>query len=404
VSDILFGNRLLVVDDELALCRIIQRTGERCGFEVTVTDDAEEFLRHARMWHATVIIMDLKMPNVDGIELLRSLAAERCAAHIIISSGSDKRILESAMRLGNERGLHMSGLLPKPVRSAELREMLLGFAKIPKDQLRAHLSEALDTKQFFLEFQPKLERASRQIKSVEALARWRHPRYGLVRPDEFIILAEETALINDVTRRVVRLAADQAADWSTANLSIDVAVNLSARDITDSDLPERLTEICREAGVSPESIILELTETGAMREAVQMMEVLTRLRLKGFRLSIDDFGTGYSSLVQLQRLPFSELKIDQSFVSKMMHDKSCQVIVEVILDLARKLEMKSVAEGVEDEETMLALFEMGCDFVQGYYISRPNSAAEITPIITAYAKPAGPSVANLGIARGLRAS
>src|SRR5205823_3668595 len=115
-------------------------------------------------------------------------------------------------------------------------------------------------------------------------------------------------------------------------------------------------------------MMLELTETGAMREAVQMMDVLTRLRLKGFKLSIDDFGTGYSSLVQLQRMPFSEVKIDRSFVVQMMSNHGCKAIVEVIIDLARKLGLKSVAEGVEDQATLISLMEMGCDMAQGYYL------------------------------------
>ncbi len=131
-------------------------------------------------------------------------------------------------------------------------------------------------------------------------------------------------------------------------------------------------------------MILELTETGAMREAVQMMDVLTRLRLKGFRLSIDDFGTGYSSLVQLQRLPFSEIKIDRSFVMQMTKNKGCRVTAEIVVDLARKLELKSVAEGVEDEAALDSLAAMGCDMAQGYFLSRPVAADRIPKIAREY--------------------
>jgi EAL domain-containing protein (putative c-di-GMP-specific phosphodiesterase class I) len=134
---------------------------------------------------------------------------------------------------------------------------------------------------------------------------------------------------------------------------------------------------CLEAGLDPESMTIELTETSAMREAMQMMDVLTRLRLKGFKLSIDDFGTGYSSLVQLQKLPFSELKIDKSFVMQMSSSHGCRVIVEIVLTLARKLGMSSVAEGVEDQAALDALIEMGCDMVQGYHVSRPVGADRI---------------------------
>jgi EAL domain-containing protein (putative c-di-GMP-specific phosphodiesterase class I) len=128
-------------------------------------------------------------------------------------------------------------------------------------------------------------------------------------------------------------------------------------------------------------MILELTETGAMREAVQMMEVLTRLRLRGFKLSIDDFGTGYSSLVQLQKMPFSELKIDRSFVMQMMNNSGCKVIVEIVVDLARKLGLKSVAEGVEGEATLSSLVEIGCDMAQGFYVSRPIAAGCVAEFV-----------------------
>ncbi|MGC2415529.1 MAG: EAL domain-containing protein [Stellaceae bacterium] len=151
--------------------------------------------------------------------------------------------------------------------------------------------------------------------------------------------------------------------------------------IEDLDLPERLHQHCKDARIDPNRMMLELTETSAMREAVQMMDVLTRLRLKGFKLSIDDFGTGYSSLVQLQRMPFSEIKIDQSFVMQMTRDDSCRVIVEIVVELARRLRLRSVAEGVEDEATLRALIDMGCDEAQGYHLSRPIAAAGMSLLL-----------------------
>jgi EAL domain-containing protein (putative c-di-GMP-specific phosphodiesterase class I) len=165
---------------------------------------------------------------------------------------------------------------------------------------------------------------------------------------------------------------------------LEVAVNISARDIEDLDLPERLEEHCRGGGIDPECMTLELTETGAMREAVQMMDVLTRLRLKGFKLAIDDFGTGYSSLAQLQKMPFSEIKIDRSFVMQMQTNEGCRVIVEIVIDLARKLGLVSVAEGVEEEAALHSLKEMGCDAVQGFHICRPLCAARVADFAREY--------------------
>jgi EAL domain-containing protein (putative c-di-GMP-specific phosphodiesterase class I) len=387
VTEISFGNRLLLIDDEPALGRLVRRIAEQSEFEVIVADGPEHFLRTARLWRPNVVVMDLKMPSVDGIQLLRLLAADKCEADIIISSGSDARVLEAAMRLGHERGLRMSGMLQKPIRAEALTEMLAGFTRISKRTLAADLAKAIEGGELRLEYQPKLDLCRRRFTGVEALVRWQHPCHGLIRPDEFIALAEETGLINGLTDWVFRTAAAQAAAWQAEDLAIEVAVNLSANDMGDLDLPERLHRCCTEVGIDPEAVTLELTETGAMREAVLMMDILTRLRLKGFRLSIDDFGTGYSSLVQLQRLPFSEVKIDKSFVMQMARDNSCRVIAEIIIDLAHKLKLNTVAEGVEDEATLELLAAMGCDCAQGYHLSRPVKASDIPPFFRGTGNP-----------------
>src|SRR6266481_3270230 len=292
MADDLFGDRLLVIDDEPAFAQVVKKVAQDCGFEVVVTTDPSVFMNAVRLWHPTVIMLDLKMPNTDGIQLLRALAADNCAAHVVVTSGEHGKVLEAAMQLGRERGLNMRDVLPKPVRAQELRERLAMLKRIPKLRLSADLAHAIAADELFLEYQPKLD-----------------------------------CRLGGLTDRVVAAAAAQTARWHAANLSLEVAVNISARDLEDIELPDRLEQHCRAAGIDPGFMTLELTETSAMREAVQMMDVLTRLRLKGFSLSIDDFGTGYSSLVQLQRMPFSELKIDQSFVMQMPHNRGCRGIV-----------------------------------------------------------------------------
>jgi EAL domain-containing protein (putative c-di-GMP-specific phosphodiesterase class I) len=374
----LFGNRLLVVDDEPSIGRLVKRVAESLGFEVVATEDPAVFAKTARQWHPNVIILDLNIPGTDGIQLLRGLAADRCTAQIVLTSGADGKILEAAKRLGQERGLDMGKMLQKPVRIETLRELLRKFKPVPKTLLAADLADGIATGQLFLEYQPKLDCRLGRITGAEALVRWRHPIHGIVRPDQFVALAEESDLIHLLTDWVFATAAKQVAAWHVEMPGLEVAVNISARDIEDLKLPERLHRHCQNAGIAPTLMMLELTETGAMREAVQMMDVLTRLRLKGFKLSIDDFGTGYSSLVQLQKMPFSEVKIDLSFVTQMMSNAGCSVIAEIIIDLARKFRLKSVAEGVEEEAALKTLIDMGCDTAQGYYISRPI-AADLVP-------------------------
>ena len=386
MADDLFGDRLLVIDDEAAFGQIVKRVAEASGFEVIVTDDPSIFTNAARQWHPTVIVLDLKMPGTDGVQLLRTLAADNCTAHVVLSSGSDVKVLESAMQLGRERGLNMSEALPKPIRVERLKERLAGLKRVSKPLLVADLAAALAADQLFLEYQPKLDCRFGRITGAEALVRWRHPTQGIIRPKQFIALAEETGLIHGVTDWVVATAAAQAASWRADNVDLEVAVavNFSASDLADLDLPERLEQHCRNAAIDPGFLTLELTETGAMRQALQLMDVLTRLRLKGFKLSIDDFGTGYSSLVQLQQAPFSEIKVDLSFVTQMMSNAGCRVIVEIIIDLARKLGLKSVAEGVEDGAALKTLIDLGCDMAQGYFISRPIAADLIPGFVRSY--------------------
>jgi EAL domain-containing protein (putative c-di-GMP-specific phosphodiesterase class I) len=168
---------------------------------------------------------------------------------------------------------------------------------------------------------------------------------------------------------------------------LDVTINISAKNLRDIQLPDRLLRHCEELGVSADSFTLELTETSAMRDVVHMMDVLTRLRVKGFKLSIDDFGTGYSSLSQLRKMPFSELKIDLSFVTHMMQDRDCKIIVEAVIDLTRKLGLESVAEGVESAEIWHALRGLGCDRGQGYYLGRPMAADRIASMFIATEDP-----------------
>jgi EAL domain-containing protein (putative c-di-GMP-specific phosphodiesterase class I) len=384
MGDDIFSNRLLVVDDDPGIGRLIKRVAEGSGFDVAVRGDPRVLGKTARSWHPAIIIMDLQMPGVDGIELLRDLAADKSSAQVILTSGVDGKVLESALQLGRERGLSMVGMLQKPIRLETLRELLGTVKPIAQSLLATDLAEAIAADQLFLEYQPKLDCRLGRISGVEALVRWRHPSLGIVRPDQFIALAEETDLIHRLTDWVVASAARQAAAWRHENLALGIAVNISTKDLENLDLPERLHRHCEQVAVDPALMTLELTESNAMREPVQMRDVLTRLRLKGFELSIDDFGTGYSSLVQLQRMPFSEIKIDRSFVAQMMDNTGCRVIVEIIIDLARKLGLTSVAEGVEGEAALESLTAMGCDIAQGYYLSRPLAADGLSEFVRKY--------------------
>ncbi len=377
----LMASRLLVVDDDQAFGRLMKRAAEPCGYEVVATDDPRDVRRIVQTWRPAVIVLDLQIPGIDGIELLRRLATDQCGAQLILASGVDGRTLEAALELGRERGLKMAGTLAKPVDLQHVRELLEKFRPADNGRLLHDLRAAIPLGQLFLEYQLKLDCQTGRVTGVEALVRWQHPTLGLVRPDRFIPLAEETCLIDPLTDWIAATAIRQAASWHSQRFNLDVAINISAKNAQDIELPDRLARHCAECGVAPASVILELTETSAMRNAVQLLDVLTRLRLKGFELAIDDFGTGYSSLVQLRRMPFSELKVDCSFVMRMTTDKECRFIVETLIDLAHKLGLRSVAEGVENAEALAALRAMGCDSAQGYYLSRPLPADRLAAFL-----------------------
>ncbi len=228
-----------------------------------------------------------------------------------------------------------------------------------------------------LHYQPKLSTRTGELTSVEALVRWQHPTLGLLQPDEFIPLAENTAIIHALTTEVLRLALTQARKWADAGRPTPVAVNISARSLLDPRFPAHVRELLDAHGVAPGLLGLELTETAVMSDHDLALAVLKSLDSMGVSLSIDDFGTGYSSMSYLKTMPVRELKIDRTFVIGMANDPDSAVIVRSAVDLGHNLGMTVVAEGVEDSTTRSDLSDMGCDLVQGYQICRPVPAEEL---------------------------
>jgi EAL domain-containing protein (putative c-di-GMP-specific phosphodiesterase class I)/CheY-like chemotaxis protein len=369
------AGRLIVIDDEPAVGTFIGRVARRAGFDVIVTSDAGDFKQRVRSWKPALIILDLGMPETDGVELLRFLADERVTARILIISGFDEKILNAAERLGSARGLNMAGVLRKPVLIEDLTQVLHKVAHDASAVTPTRLSQAIDAGELYLEYQPKIALDTMKPFGVEALVRWRHPDLGLVPPMTFIPVAEESEVIHRVPQWVLSEAIRQREAWSDMQLSMTIAVNLSAKNVDGNDLVDLLAN--PPSSFEPRQLILELTETAAMRNAEQAADMLTRLRIKGVGLSIDDFGTGYSSLSQLQRLPFSEVKIDKSFVIDCASSKENAAIVYAVIDLSHRLGLKVVAEGVETAEALRMLAKAGCDAAQGYFISRPIGGDEI---------------------------
>lgn len=243
--------------------------------------------------------------------------------------------------------------------------------------LMAELRDAIEHNQLLLHFQPKIDLKTGFIIGTEALVRWQHPRLGLLPPDRFILPAEQTGLIDPLTRWVLTDAMSHCQGARREGMKMKVSVNLSARSLHDPQLPHMITEVLNKIGAEAENLILEVTESAIVLEPKRALENLVTLSRMGISLSIDDFGTGYTSLSSIKRLPVNEIKIDKSFITNMLTDKQDAKIVRTIIEFGHNFDLTVVAEGVETKDVYLALADLGCDVVQGYYVSKPLSCEDL---------------------------
>ena len=379
--------RILMLDDEPFMLKLIGRLLANLGFtQVTRCDSGRAALASLDSSNKPpdLILLDLNMPEMDGLEFVRHLVERLYSGSLILVSGEDERMLQAAVKLVQAHKISVLGHLRKPVKPEALSALLEkwtpssparpGAAKkvYGADELRA----AIDNGELVNYYQPKVAVATGEVVGVETLVRWRHPQDGMVFPDQFIGVAEAHGLIDDLTRAVLTGALAQAKVWQDAGWVLRVAVNVSMVNLASLDFPDFVAGLAAQAGVPPQGLVLELTESRLMRDLRAPLEILTRLRLKRFRLSIDDFGTGHSSLAQLRDIPFDELKIDQSFVHRAWTDETLRAIYDASLGLARQLGIQVVAEGVEDWADWNLLRRTGCDLAQGYFIARPMLAAD----------------------------
>jgi EAL domain-containing protein (putative c-di-GMP-specific phosphodiesterase class I) len=380
--------RILLVDDDPFMLKLLARQLAIQGLApVDACTSGREALNFLEGPSSTeqLIFLDLSMPDMDGVEFVRQLVDRRYAGALVLVSGEDERILQTAERLARAHLLNVLGYLNKPVQSEALRMLLDEWhGEVPKAAARGEknytpeeVRRAIAGGELVNFYQPKVELASGAIKGMEALVRWRHPDDGLVFPDQFVNVAEQHGLIDELTRYVLEATLTQARRWRDAGLEWRVAVNVSMSNLARLDFPDFvLSEITRH-GLPATDIILEVTESRLMTNELIPLDILTRLRLKRISLSIDDFGTGHSSLAQLRNIPFDELKIDGGFVHGAGHNDTLRAIFTASLSMARQLGMQSVAEGVEDRADWDFLRQQGCALAQGYFIAKPMPAEEL---------------------------
>ncbi len=393
------GFKILVVDDDSFMHKLLKRMLANLGFTtLSCTDNGQAALEvvDSPADSPNLILLDVNMPEMDGIEFVRHLVKRRFPGCLVLISGEEERTLQAVEKLARAHQLTVLGYLHKPASQEQLGE-LIGKCALPigheirvekkiygPDEVRF----AIKWGELVNYYQPKVEISTKRVVGVETLVRWRHSRDGMVFPDQFIGVAETNGLIDDLTLVVLTEALAQAKVWNDEGLKLQVAVNLSMKNLHSLDFPEMVAGLAATAGVSPQMVEFELTESSLMGDVRVPLEILTRLRLKRFLLSIDDFGTGNSSLAQLRDLPFDKLKIDQSFTHTACNNEKLRALFNASLELGKQLAMSVVAEGVEDKADWDFMRESGCDVVQGYFIAKPMLAADMPGWINSWEKSA----------------
>lgn len=379
------SRRALVIDDDRAQGLIIASIAARNGYQVTHVESFDAAAAALAGEPFQCVTIDLSLGDRDGIEVLRLAAGRADAPRIIFISGCDDRILDAAVRMAEAIGVTDAYSLHKPFRPADLRGLFEGSAERalvagpvrPEPVIEAMIEQALWRSEFYPLFQPKVSLSDGRMVGCEALARWRCAGRGLISPAEFIPAAERSQHIGRITQSILEQSIAIGARMADIDDDFTMAVNLSPALLSNLSLPDEIDDLLRRHRLPAQNLIVEVTESLAISDHARATDILLRLRIKGIGISIDDFGTGYSSLASLARIPFTELKIDQSFVANCLVDDSLRKIVTGSVEIGHQFGMTVVAEGVETAEVADFLGNLGCDVGQGYLYAPPLSAADL---------------------------
>ncbi len=380
---------VLVVDDDPVVLMQMQQMLAGIGVaEVLTARNGVEaiLLMNRRTQQVEVVVCDLNMPEMDGVEMIRRFGQSGFRGGLILMSGADEQLLTTVGKLAQLQGLTVLGQIHKPATPQTMHGLLRQSATVPVDRRPPSIGSVLAPEairagiarqEFSVWLQPKVNAVTLEPEGVEALARWRQADGSLVPPDLFIVVAESCGIIDELSGVLLATALHEGARLHAAGFPLKLSINLSALWLDDLNLPDLMARSTRAVKLTPADIILEVTETGVTKDVAIALDVLTRLRLKGFGLSIDDFGIGYSSFEQLGRIPFTEMKLDRSFVNRGTQDSAARAILESSMAMAKKLELTTVAEGVETQAELELMRDLGCDNVQGYLIAKPMPLDEL---------------------------
>lgn len=386
-SNTISGLKVLVLEDQSFQRNLLVGVLNQLG--ITAVESARDGLSALDALERTqagfdVAICDLRMEGMDGIEFIRRAASHRVRS-FIVTSAIETSLLTAAEAVLRSYNTRLLGILPKPVNIERLKGMLAD-CNVNKPAVNAapasaretvhtvaEIREALEKREFVPYFQPKFCLETGIPSGVEMLARWAHPTLGILPPSAFVPAMEAVGLIDALSDSLLSTAMICANEWTQIGCDIGMAINLSPLTLQNTDMPNQIGALVRRHNIAPSRITIEVTETAVSKNVSSLMESLTRLRMQGFAISVDDFGTGYSSLLQLSEMPFTEIKIDRNFVSGATGERKSTLIAESIVDLAKKLDLHTVAEGVESRVELDFVKKLGCETAQGYFLAKPMS-------------------------------
>ena len=387
--------RIMIIDDDQFALKLLERMLATLGFAPVVTCEsghaAFEWIDNSGS-HPDLILLDLNMPEMDGVVLLRHLVERRYRGSLILVSGEDEWLLQTAGNLADAHQIRLLGSLRKPVKPQELAALIAKWSppsqnyapRMADEVYRAdELRVAIANDELVNYYQPKVAVETGRLVGMETLVRWHHPVDGMVLPDQFVGVAESCGLIHGLTQKVLTDALAEAKLWRETGLVLQLAVNVSVYNLASLDFADSVAGLAIKAGVPPQQVVLEVIENRIiMHDLNATLETLARLRLQRFRLSMDNVGKAHATLEC--NIPFDELKIDRSAVHLASTDQMIRAKYDAGLSTARQLSMEAVALGVENREDWDLLCRTGCDFAQGYFIAKPMPAADLPAWIQAW--------------------
>jgi EAL domain-containing protein (putative c-di-GMP-specific phosphodiesterase class I)/FixJ family two-component response regulator len=378
---------VLVVDDDQISRRLAAGILRSVGIEQSAeATNGFEALTHLKRAEGSIdiVLCDLEMEGMDGIEFLTELADHHPEAAVILVSGMHRSVMAAVEEMSKNTGLRVLGTVEKPLdrkRLVALLDLMTLPGQSPATKTvaerfsHAEIQDGLRQHQFMLYYQPKVDLRNGRLIGAEALARWQHPTRGMILPTSFIPAAEQGGVIIDLTWSLLEEALRTASCWHASGLDISLSVNITVGFLEELAVTENIIALTNRLNVPANRIVLEITESMATTDMVQVIGNLARLRMRGYGLAIDDFGTGYSTMQQLSRIPFNELKVDRSFIEGAARQADVRAILESSLELGRRLRLQTTAEGIETLDELAMLKSIGCDTAQGFLFARPMAGA-----------------------------